>query len=203
MTTLAIGHNQTRRGHSTIERILAAAAEILGREGLAATKISRISEVSGVSVGSVYHHFGSKDGILTRLIQDFCQKARNDIDTLNLQSRAPGEALELAVLLTVKQFRENPELYRTTAEEINSQPDIWEPMRSLRTHYEHSLLPALREDLLSSGVPNPEAAVSKMMQVVLALMTHIVIFDSGPFDMSETQARTTILSLARSVLYEG
>lgn len=200
MTTLAIGHNQTRRGHSTIERILAAAAEILGREGLAATKISRISEVSGVSVGSVYHHFGSKDGILTRLIQDFCQRARDDIDALDLASRDPDEALRLAIALTVKQFRENPELYRTTAEEINAQPKIWEPMRNLRVHYERSLLPALQSDLIAQGKANPEEAISRMMQVVLSVLTHIVIFDSGPYDMSEEQANTTILDLARRVL---
>ena len=43
--------------------ILAAALEVFTEQGVAGASIEAIRERSGASVGSIYHHFGGKDGI--------------------------------------------------------------------------------------------------------------------------------------------
>jgi AcrR family transcriptional regulator len=43
--------------------ILAAALKVFAEEGVAAASIERIRELSRASTGSIYHHFGSKEGI--------------------------------------------------------------------------------------------------------------------------------------------
>lgn len=48
---------------STREKVLAAATELFVANGFEATSIADICRVSGVSNGSVFHHFGGKEGI--------------------------------------------------------------------------------------------------------------------------------------------
>jgi AcrR family transcriptional regulator len=49
------------------EQILEAARACFSEHGYAATTIEQIAARSGASNGSIYHHFGSKDGILAAL----------------------------------------------------------------------------------------------------------------------------------------
>ncbi|MDX1451751.1 MAG: TetR/AcrR family transcriptional regulator [Oleiphilaceae bacterium] len=47
--------------------ILSAALQCFMSKGVEQTTISDIREASGISVGSIYHHFGNKDGIVVAL----------------------------------------------------------------------------------------------------------------------------------------
>jgi AcrR family transcriptional regulator len=53
---------------SSRDLILDAAEKLMGEKGYAATTISAICKESGLPVGSVYHHFGSKAGILAEVV---------------------------------------------------------------------------------------------------------------------------------------
>lgn len=55
------------RGSSTVERVLDAALEAFAEGGLAALSVQQIRARSGVSVGSLYHHFGHREGIVLAL----------------------------------------------------------------------------------------------------------------------------------------
>jgi AcrR family transcriptional regulator len=48
----------------TPQRIERAALELFDRNGVEATGIQQVCRRSGATVGSVYHHFGSKDGLV-------------------------------------------------------------------------------------------------------------------------------------------
>ena len=49
------------------DAILDAALTLFAERGLAGTSVDDIREASGASVGSIYHHFGSKEGIAVEL----------------------------------------------------------------------------------------------------------------------------------------
>jgi AcrR family transcriptional regulator len=53
---------------SSRDLILDAAEKLMGKKGYAATSISAICKESGLPVGSVYHHFGNKAGILAEVL---------------------------------------------------------------------------------------------------------------------------------------
>lgn len=57
------------RGHLRRRRILQAALEVFTECGVADATIVAICERSGASIGSVYHHFGNKDGIAAALYE--------------------------------------------------------------------------------------------------------------------------------------
>lgn len=52
----------------TRSAVLAAAARLFDARGFAAVSISDLTAASGVSNGSIYHHFGSKDGVLAEVV---------------------------------------------------------------------------------------------------------------------------------------
>ena len=52
------------------QAILQAALQCFTEQGVAATTIEMIRERAGASIGSLYHHFGSKDGIARALFLD-------------------------------------------------------------------------------------------------------------------------------------
>lgn len=57
-----------RRSRHTVEAILTAATQVLGREGFARATTNRIAERAGVGVASVYQYFSDKGAIVRTLI---------------------------------------------------------------------------------------------------------------------------------------
>ncbi len=62
-----IGKPRQARAQATVDAILEATVLTLDREGLEAATTTRIAEVAGVSVGSLYQYFAHRDAILTAL----------------------------------------------------------------------------------------------------------------------------------------
>ncbi len=58
------------RGRETQERVLHGAAEVFGRAGYGVASLRLISEASGVPMGTINFHFGSKDQIALAIIQE-------------------------------------------------------------------------------------------------------------------------------------
>jgi len=60
------GARRTRRdGRATIELVMRVAAEELNAAGPVAFNLDRVIETAGVSRSSIYHHFGSRAGLIT------------------------------------------------------------------------------------------------------------------------------------------
>jgi AcrR family transcriptional regulator len=58
---------QQSRSRVTVSSILDAAVRVLDQEGADAATTTRIAEVAGVSVGTLYQYFGNRDSILDAL----------------------------------------------------------------------------------------------------------------------------------------
>jgi AcrR family transcriptional regulator len=58
---------QQARAQQTVRAILEATVQILDREGIDAATTTRIAEVAGVSIGSLYQYFSHRDAILSAL----------------------------------------------------------------------------------------------------------------------------------------
>ncbi|MER6501201.1 TetR/AcrR family transcriptional regulator [Streptomyces sp. NPDC001455] len=56
-----------QRGEATVEQVLEAALRIYASEGEAGLTVGAITKASGVSSGSVYHHFGNLHGVIATL----------------------------------------------------------------------------------------------------------------------------------------
>jgi TetR/AcrR family transcriptional regulator, cholesterol catabolism regulator len=61
-------------GSGRREVIVARAAELLARKGIAGTTVREIGEAVGILSGSIYHHFESKDAIVDVLMSAYLQE---------------------------------------------------------------------------------------------------------------------------------
>lgn len=65
-----------QRGEATVERLLDAALEVYSSVGQPGFTVQAVTARSGVSLGSLYHHFGSFDGLAaalyTRCMEQLC-----------------------------------------------------------------------------------------------------------------------------------
>lgn len=57
-----------RRAQETVRALVEAAARILGREGADALNTNRVAEVAGVSIGSLYQYFPSREALIGAVI---------------------------------------------------------------------------------------------------------------------------------------
>ena len=86
------------QGERTRTRVVRAAAKLFARGGAEAVTIAAVAEASKTSVGSLYHHFGDKQGILAAVFADQLQGYR---EQLAAALRAPtGEGLLTALVTT-------------------------------------------------------------------------------------------------------
>ncbi|MER6531567.1 TetR/AcrR family transcriptional regulator [Streptomyces sp. NPDC001508] len=56
-----------QRGQATVDQLLAAALQVYADEGQQGFTVTAVVKASGVSLGSLYHHFGSFDGLAVAL----------------------------------------------------------------------------------------------------------------------------------------
>ena len=74
---------RAERSRDTRDRVLTVALEQLERGGEAAVRIDEIHERSGVSIGSIYHPFGDRDGVIAAAqLRRFSRYAEAEIASL-------------------------------------------------------------------------------------------------------------------------
>jgi len=111
---------QQARSSVTYDAILDAAAQVLTNEGYVAANTNKIAERAGVSIGSVYEYFPSKESIFAALIE------RTDLATadvviqhLNDTSKlSPREFLRAVLNSRIAAALAHPELESTLRAEI-------------------------------------------------------------------------------------
>ncbi len=109
-----------KRSRLTVNALLEATARILVKEGFDKASTNRIAEVAGVSVGSLYQYFPSKEALVAALIdrhnQEVMQAVRGELaQAVHLPMEA---AVRKLVRVAVRAHRIDPKLHRVLAEQI-------------------------------------------------------------------------------------
>ena len=65
-----------RRSQAGRQRALVAALHLFDAQGVEATTIEQVRDAAEVSIGSLYHHFGSREGLVTALYEDLLERYR-------------------------------------------------------------------------------------------------------------------------------
>ncbi|MCK1391070.1 TetR/AcrR family transcriptional regulator [Bradyrhizobium sp. 1] len=108
------------RSRATVDALVEATARILVREGFEKTSTNRIADIAGVSVGSLYQYFPSKEALVAAVID------RHNEEIMGLVRTALTEVADLPidkavrklVTVAIEAHRINPKLHRVLAEQI-------------------------------------------------------------------------------------
>src|SRR5690348_6394639 len=82
---------QWARADATRQALLTAAREVFTDRGYDAAGIAEIVERSGISVGSLYHHYGGKAGLYLALWEDYTTEQEARATQAVKAARATGE----------------------------------------------------------------------------------------------------------------
>lgn len=84
--------------------ILEAAAECFERVGFEALKVSELAKMIGVSVGTIYGYFDSKEGLYMAYVKAQIAGYLEELDACFMQVHSPEARLEQAFLLKFEHF---------------------------------------------------------------------------------------------------
>lgn len=93
---------QAKRTELAVRRALESALKLFSRQGYGATSMRQISEASGLSVGNLYHHFGSKEAIFQRLLDEYFEELidpENPLSVIFSEARFPDDLEEMAAAI--------------------------------------------------------------------------------------------------------
>lgn len=119
--TTASPRRQPRQERSqfTVEAIFQAVAQIVATHGEHGLTTNRIAETAGVSVGSLYQYFPSKDAILQAMLNQHCERVMLELDALLAQASAenwpPEEQVRHYVRHYLASFGAGPQSERALA----------------------------------------------------------------------------------------
>ena len=108
------------RSRQTVNAILDATARVLIKEGYDHASTNKIAAVAGVSVGSLYQYFPSKEALVAavseRHSQEVLQLMRGTL--VKVAARPVEVAAREFVSVAIEAHRVNPRLHRVLAEEV-------------------------------------------------------------------------------------
>ena len=108
------------RSRLTVDALLEATARILMKEGYDRASTNRIADVAGVSIGSLYQYFPSKEALVAAVIdrhmQEMMQVVRDAL--VKVAMRPIGEAARELVRVMIDAHRVNPKLHRVLVEQV-------------------------------------------------------------------------------------
>ena len=108
------------RSRATVDALIEATARILVREGFDKASTNRIAEAAGVSIGSLYQYYPSKEALVAAVIErhnrDLMQIVRAAL--AEVASLPLDQAVRRIVAAAVDAHRLDPRLHRVLAEQI-------------------------------------------------------------------------------------
>jgi AcrR family transcriptional regulator len=93
---------QAERSEVATAKVLEVALELFSTQGYGATSMRQIAEVCDQSTGNLYHHFGSKEAIFQRLIDDYWERIidpNHPLQKVFAKANFPDDLEEMAVAI--------------------------------------------------------------------------------------------------------
>ena len=101
-----------RRGVKSRELVLDAAERVMAEHGFEAATLARVVAEAGIPMSSVYHYFGSKDGILLAVMERGADRFFADLPDLTRRPGRPAQHLARVVSAAVGTLQRHPDFLR-------------------------------------------------------------------------------------------
>ena len=108
------------RSRATVDALIEATARVLIKDGYDRTSTNKIASVAGVSIGSLYQYFPSKEALVAAVIERHAEKLSRVVrDTyLKIAARPIEVGVRDLVAAAIAAHRVDPRLHRILDEEV-------------------------------------------------------------------------------------
>jgi AcrR family transcriptional regulator len=101
-----------RRGVKSRELVLDAAERVMAQDGFEAATLTRVVQEAGIPMSSVYHYFGSKDGILLAVMERGAKRFFADLPNDDQRLGRGAEHLTAMAQATIHTLERHPNFLR-------------------------------------------------------------------------------------------
>ncbi|HEY8212019.1 MAG TPA: TetR/AcrR family transcriptional regulator [Myxococcaceae bacterium] len=165
------------RSRATVDAILAATAQVLVRDGYDRTSTNKVAEVAGVSIGSLYQYYPSKEALVAALIERHMQRLAALLETKMIEvGEAPVPVAVRALLSALVDAKTlEPKLQKVLMEQVPRVGRLCK-VAQMDKHFEDLLRGYLQMRHAQIRPTNLDAAVF-LLVTTGAAVTHAIATD--------------------------
>jgi AcrR family transcriptional regulator len=189
------GVTPNRRGVKSRELVLDAAERVMAEHGYEPATLARVVDEAGIPMSSVYHYFGSKDGILLAVMERGAERFFADLPDLTRRPGRPAEHLARVVSAAALTLQRHPDFLRLLIV-FAAQPsavgdgEIQAVVRRVREH----ALELLRDQIAAAFGDDPQSpATDQLARFALAAI-------DGAFVASQADRGATLEHLLQPLV---
>lgn len=182
--------SQDNNGQSNRERILAAAQSLMAEKGIKKTSLADIARVVGISKGTLFYHFASKDDLVNDILADhFTNLVSMTKEHLpqHLENKTPSQILQMLF----DQFTGDLEITRLDLyllqEGIQGNDNINEKFMERKRNWRKVIAEDL-ETLFQISNPVHISALSAMILAIIDGLALQILVEPGSIDTAEITA---------------
>ncbi len=101
-----------RRGMKSRELVLDAAERVMAEHGFEAATVARVVEEAGIPLSSVYHYYGSKDGILLAVMERGAERFFVDLPEWDRRTGRPAQHVARIISAAIRTLERHPDFLR-------------------------------------------------------------------------------------------
>ena len=101
-----------RRGVKSRELVLDAAERVMSEHGFDAATVARVVAEAGIPLSSVYHYYGSKDGILLAVMERGAERFFADLPEWDRRTGRPAQHLARIISAAIRTLELHPDFLR-------------------------------------------------------------------------------------------
>jgi len=164
----------------TRTRLLAAAFQVFGERGIAASTVSDVAAAAGMTKGAVYSNFASKDELVLAIMEEHAMQRLTAALAGFAESDDPYAAIDRVGAVLVEAIRSDAVWHRLLAEYFAltyREPDIRLALRNRRREARDAVARALKRVADQLGVPMPFP--EDQLAVVLFAVSNGLGFEAG------------------------
>jgi AcrR family transcriptional regulator len=183
------------RSRATVDAILDAGAQVLGRRGWAKFTTNEVAETAGVSIGSLYQYFPNKAVLVETITRRHFDDVLRVLQAIAADAKPTNERAESLVAGMIAIHSVNPALHRILMEET----PISAATRAAHDQFEAEYL---RRYEILVGSKHPDAAEQAAAQVLSAAVAGAIHDAARRGSLLTCTLKQEIILLARAYLRE-
>jgi AcrR family transcriptional regulator len=180
--------------------VLQSTLKLISELGVHNTPMSKIAKDSGVAVGTIYHHFDSKEEILNDLFLEIKREFGERLDTVINKNMTPKETFSETFKSVYYFYSKNPLKFIYT-EQVAFTPIISEQIKLKSQGYYKSMIEFL-EKLIADGIFRdiPLNLLSQLCYGNIRTLVQMELTENGSIteELLEEAIHTTWISFAKN-----
>jgi AcrR family transcriptional regulator len=203
-----VARSTTRTNASSARRqqILDTATAVFAEKGIVAATVRDISERAGILSGSLYHHFASKEEMITEILSPVIRAQINEFDRIVEEYDEPTEILRLVIAAEIAQSAQTPQVARILRQDEHQMAamvglhEVVQQRRAIRARVESVITNGINAGQFRSDC-DPGVTALALFDLTLSAYRHLKPL--GRYSTEELTKTLTALLMQGVVVGEG